>query len=507
MANRDLVAIANDDRLNSGYDETQYGGRINEREFTDDARAANVLGNIRPRPYQVDSVNFMLQRDPKDPTKFKSGLRASLCDHRRSGKTLRNILIVLMRALQQKGTYFFIYPTLNQGRKVLWDGIGYDEDRNAFNFIDLFPWIKRDNHLMQLRLKNGSIIQIVGAVGIDGTSGHLRGTNPCFVCFDEFAEMPISAWNDLFPVLTEKSNQGSAMFTFTPKGKNHAYDIHMDYILKHEEGYDDGRFFAETLTIDDTTCSDGSPVVDAKYLDELRAQGVSESYIQQEFYCSFEVANEGTFYAEQLDRATKEGRIGQFGHDPRIPTVASYDIGIGAKDWVTVWYSQVDGDKRRFIGYEEFPGRALMDIVPHVGRRYNVVAHVMPWDAKKTDDITGLTKIERLEQMNLTTAPIIRVERVSIEHGIDLVRGGFHNFYFDKVGCYEGLERLRKYQKQVDKTTGLFKATPLHDEASHGADALRTFVNAEEQGLLDDILGIGDEIEMSEYAIFDIQYF
>jgi hypothetical protein len=506
MVERDLVAIANDKRLNN-YDAEAYGKRMHERDFTDSERASNVLGSIRPRPYQVPSVNFMLQRDPDDPSKFKPGLRASLCDHRRSGKTLRNILIVLMRALQQKGTYFFIYPTLNQGRKVLWDGIGYDEKREAFNFIDLFPWVKKDNHLMQVRLANGSIIQIVGAVGIDGTSGHLRGTNPCFVCFDEFAEMPISAWNDIFPVLTEKSNQGSAMFTFTPKGKNHAHDIHMDYTLKFEVGADGGRFFAETLTIDDTKCGDGSPVVDVKYLDELRGQGVSESYIQQEFYCSFEVANEGTFYAEHLDRCSKEGRIGQYGHDPRIPTVASYDIGIGVADWVTVWYTQIRDGKKYHVEYEEFPGKALMDIMPHVDKRYNVVAHVMPWDAKRTDDVTGLTKIERLEQAQVTRAPIVRVERVSIEHGIDLVRGAFHTYYFDKVGCVQGIERLRKYQKQVDKTTGLFKKAPLHDEASHGADSLRTFENACEQGLLDDLLGLVDESDLSEYAVFEVDYF
>jgi phage terminase large subunit len=504
MADRDIVAIANDDRLNA-YDLASYGKRIDERDFTDDERASNILGTIRPRAYQVPSVNFMLERDPLDPSKFKEGLRASLCDHRRSGKTLRNVLIVLMRAMQHKGTYFFIYPTLNQGRKVLWDGIGYDEKREAFNFMDLFPWVKKDNHLMQMRLANGSIIQIVGAIGIDGTSGHLRGTNPIFACYDEFAEMALSAWHDLFAVFSE--NGGSVMFTFTPKGKNHAHDIHLDYVEKFESAYEGGRFFAETLTIDDTKRPDGRPVVDAKYLDELRAQGVSESYIQQEFYCSFEVANEGTFYAEQLERASKEGRIGQYGHDPRVPTVASYDLGIGVSDWVTVWYLQVHGNKRHLIRYEEFPGKALMDIVPHVDKRYNVVAHIVPWDAKRKDDVTGLTKIERLEEMKVTSSPFVRVERVSIEHGIDLVRGNFHNYYFDKVGCYEGIERLRKYQKQIDRTTGLFKKAPLHDEASHGADSLRTYANAEEQGLLDDILDLVDERELSEYAIFEVDYF
>lgn len=505
MANSDLVAIASDKRLNQ-YDEATYGKRIDEREFTDDERASNILGTIRPRAYQVDSVNFMLQRDPADPSKFKDGLRASLCDHRRSGKTLRNVLVVLMRAMQRKGTYFFIYPTLNQGRKVLWDGIGYDEAGDAFNFIDLFPWVKRDNQLMQLRLANGSIIQIVGAIGIDGTSGHLRGTNPIFACYDEFAEMAISAWHDLFPVFA--NNGGSVMFTFTPKGKNSAYDVHMDYIEKFETKYDDGRFFAETLTIDDTKRTDGKPVVDEKYLDELRAQGVSESYIQQEFYCSFEVANEGTFYADQLNRATKEGRIGQFGEDPRIPMAATYDLGIGVQDWVTVWWVHpMSTKRRRFVSYEEFPGKSLMEIMPYVERKYRVAAHVLPWDANKKDDLTGLTKLERIEQANLVTAPVIKVERVSIEHGIDLVRGAFHEFEFDKVGCYEGLERLRKYQKQQDKTTGMFKKAPLHDEASHGADSLRTFVNADDQGLLNDIFGIEEGEQMPDYAIFEVEYF
>lgn len=492
-----LIAVANDKDLNP-YDPSSYTSRVelfDENSLTDDHRALNILGTFRPRPYQVDSMNFMLQKDPKTG-RFREGLRAALCDHRRAGKSIRTMKIIAMRALQQVGVYFLVYPTLNQGRKVIWDGIAYNEKKEAYKIIEVIPqelWKRKDNHLMSLELKNGSIIQIVGAVGTDGTPDHLRGTNPIFAAFDEFAAMNPEAWTTIIsPVLAE--NGGSAMFTFTPDGKNHAYRLLKDYIKKWEED-ERGKFFGQINTIETTKRHDGSPVISTEYLDELRDQGVPEEYIQREFYCSFDVANDGSFYNEVLDRCYKEGRVGVVKHDNTLPVFAAFDLGIGLKDFVAVWLLQIPNSNTiNFINYLEFPNKALFSAYATIGQLpYPLRVSLLPWDANRRDDLTGLTKVERLEEANITSSSIERVERVSVEHGIELVRGLFKSFYFDKAACFDGLERIRAYQKKQDRVSGVYLNSAVHNDASHGCDALRTLANAIEQGLLSEYTDIIEE--------------
>jgi phage terminase large subunit len=57
--------------------------------------------------------------------------------------------------------------------------------------------------------------------------------------------------------------------------------------------------------------------------------------------------------------------------------------------------------------------------------------------------------------------------------GINAARTVFPNCYFDREKCADGLQSLRHYRYDVDPDTGQFSRTPLHDQYSHAADALR----------------------------------
>jgi hypothetical protein len=50
-----------------------------------------------------------------------------------------------------------------------------------------------------------------------------------------------------------------------------------------------------------------------------------------------------------------------------------------------------------------------------------------------------------------------------------------------------GLASLEGYHAIVEATGGTIKEEPVHDEASHGSDALRTFAEAHQRGMLDDV--------------------
>ena len=89
--------------------------------------------------------------------------RGVLVWHRRSGKdkTTLNYTVKCMVPIEgnpngRVGVYYHLFPTFNQSRKILWNGIGAD----GFRYIDHFPKDlveNKDEAKMQITLTNGSI--------------------------------------------------------------------------------------------------------------------------------------------------------------------------------------------------------------------------------------------------------------------------------------------------------------------------------------------------------------
>jgi phage terminase large subunit len=67
-----------------------------------------------------------------------------------------------------------------------------------------------------------------------------------------------------------------------------------------------------------------------------------------------------------------------------------------------------------------------------------------------------------------------------IEQGIRGARMMFPRVYFDKSKAAGLLNALKRYRRQVNQTTNE-PGAPLHDAASHGADAFRYLAAAVEQ--------------------------
>jgi len=138
--------------------------------------------------------------------------------HRRAGKDKTIWNITIRAAVQRVGTYFYILPTYSQAKKVIWDSI----DKDGMKMLDHIPkrLIDKLNETeMQIELKNGSIIQLVGADNVD----RIVGTNPVGVVFSEYSLIKPEVWDLIRPILAE--NGGWAIFNFTPRGMNHAYAL------------------------------------------------------------------------------------------------------------------------------------------------------------------------------------------------------------------------------------------------------------------------------------------
>jgi len=65
------------------------------------------------------------------------------------------------------------------------------------------------------------------------------------------------------------------------------------------------------------------------------------------------------------------------------------------------------------------------------------------------------------------------VPKLSLYDGINAARTIFSNCWFDSKKCEKGIDALRHYKYEIIPGTGMFGKLPVHDAASHGADAFR----------------------------------
>lgn len=200
--------------------------------------------------------------------------RACLIWHRRSGKDLSALNYTVTMMMSRVGIYYHCLPEYNQARKVIWDGM----DNEGRRFLDAFPpelIASKNNHEMKIQMNNGSIWQLIGADSYD----KVVGANPVGIVLSEWAisDRYPQAWDYFRPMLL--ANNGWAVFCYTPRGRNHGFDL-FQMALGNPE------WFCQVLTVDDTG------VVSREEIERERKAGYSNDMIAQEYYCSFVASTE-----------------------------------------------------------------------------------------------------------------------------------------------------------------------------------------------------------------------
>ena len=370
--------------------------------------------------------------------------------HRRAGKDSAALNLTACRAHLRKGTYWHMLPTANQARKAVWDGI----DREGRKIIDqVFPAEIRSGKSeqeMQIELKCGSIWQCVGSDNYD----RLVGSNPVGVVFSEYSLADPAAWDYIRPILAE--NGGWALFIYTPRGPNHGFKL-----------YDMARanpgWFAEKLTIEDTK------VIGTEIIEEERRSGMTDEMIQQEYWCSFDAAVIGTYYAKLLNTAEKEGRITGVPWAPEHQVQTWWDLGYG--DSTAIWFAQTVGREVRIIDYYESSGMGLDHYAKVLKEKpYVYGEHLVPHDAEAGELGTGRKRIDTMASLGVRARV---VAKLTVDDGINAVRNLLPRCWFDRSKCQRGLEALRLYRADWDETNRILRPKPVHDWTSHAADAFR----------------------------------
>lgn len=379
--------------------------------------------------------------------------RAVLVHHRRAGKDKTAWNYMVREAVRRVGNYYYFFPTYNQGRKVLWDG----KDKGGMAFLSHIPEEIRagdpNQTEMKIGLKNGSLIQVVGSDNIDT----IVGTNPVGCVFSEYPLQDPRGWDFVRPILRE--NGGWAVFPYTPRGKNHGWDL-------YEMARGNPEWFCEVLTVRDTYGRGGT--VSEADVEEERKSGMRDNLIEQEFYCSFEAAIENAVFGNEVYEARRGKRITRVPWEKGLPVDTFWDLGWD--DPTAIWFVQGVRGELRIIDYYE---SRLCDLSHYVGelkkRPYVYGRHVVPHDAGYKDMKHGKSAKEVARELGMEFEVW---ERVNKPDQVNAGRMIFNRCWFnDTPEVGKGFDALSSYHYGYDEEKKILSKQPVHDWSSHAADA------------------------------------
>jgi phage terminase large subunit len=401
------------------------------------------LSNFKPRHYQLKSCIAFEQK------KFKKFL---IIRPRRSGKDYEWWNLMIREAVQIPGLYMYCLPTFQQARSVIWEG----KTNTGGNFIDEIPVDiirKKREDMMTITLINGSIIRLVGS---DSYNTSIVGSNPRMIVFSEYALCDENAYKlAALPIM--RANDGIVALISTPRGKTHMFELAQ--IAKNSPDW-----FYELQTVDDT----GHISID-EIRREINSGEISEDLAQQEYWCSFEMGQVGSYYAKYTDKMKLESRITNVPWEPYHKVHTAWDLGIN--DPTVIIFFQVIGDTIKIIDYYEQSDRGFDHFARYLmDKPFTYGFHYPPHDVMARESARGLTKREMYKELGISfQEPVL----IGIEDGIELVRRTLSKVWIDQTKCKQLIKCLENYREEFDIKRKVYKGRPLHDQFSHGADAMR----------------------------------
>lgn len=178
---------------------------------------------------------------------------------------------------------------------------------------------------------------------------------------------------------------------------------------------------------------------------------------------------DGAIWASELQLVESGGRRAGVPYDPVLPVNTVWDLGVS--DSTTIWFYQAVGREIRIIDYYEATGEGL----PHYAqvlkdRGYVYGKHYAPHDIQVRELGSGRSRVETARALGISFQT---VQNIPVEDGIHAVRMLLPRCWFDRVKTERGWECITNYKREYNDKMGEFKPLPVHDWASHAADAFR----------------------------------
>lgn len=367
--------------------------------------------------------------------------------HRRFGKTVWAVNHLIRDALtcaRPRPRYAYLAPTFRQAKQIAWDYLRH--------FSLPIPGVAHNTTELRADFPNGGQVRLYGSDNPDA----LRGIYLDGAILDEYGMMPPNVFSEVIrPALADR--EGWACFIGTPAGRNQFWDV-LQVAERGEPGW-----FRRVYRASETG------LLPAEELQAARAV-MTEDEFRQEFEASFEASVRGAIYGAQLAQAREEGRVTAVPYDPALPVHTAWDLGVG--DHTAIWFWQsLRGGEVRVIDYYEASGEGLPHYAQVLQRKpYVYGQHWAPPDIRVRELGSGKSRLEVAQALGLRFDV---VRDIGLEDGIAATRVLFPRLWFDATRCAAGLDHLLVYRRAWNTSLNEFKATPVHDVASHAADALR----------------------------------
>lgn len=393
------------------------------------------LNRFKPRSYQLPIMDALVNK----------GYRRILAIlPRRAGKDITAFNLCIRECVRKVQVIYYVFPTYSQAKKVIWDSITNTGERILEYCPDELVDSKNSQE-MKIRFKNGSLLQLVGSDNYDS----LMGTNPQGVVFSEYALQDPRAYQYIRPILA--ANGGWAMFLSTPRGKNHLWELYQIALESPE-------WFCLKLTVEDTNH------IPLSEIEKEKLEGImSDDLIQQEYYTSFTMGVEGSYYAKYMDRMRVKGQIGIVPWETGFKVHSAWDIGV--RDSTTIIMFQCIGQTVRIIDCYENSKQGLEHYIKVLEQKpYSWGKHIAPHDIAVQEFGSGMTRIEKAKQLGIK---FTISNNVSIEDGIESVRSALSKIWIDEQACKPLIKALENYRQEYDVKRKIYKSQPLHDWSSH----------------------------------------
>lgn len=379
--------------------------------------------------------------------------------HRRAGKTTAVLNHLQRDCIRTPESQFaYIGPTYKQSKRVAWD-IAKKISRDI-------PGVQYNESELTVRYPNGSKLILVGSDNPDS----LRGMALWGVGFDEYSQQPSNIFSEIISKALA-DHLGYAIFFGTPKGKNEFHRIYQSAKANPD-------WAVVFRTIDDSLRDEeGETIQNLRQALEddrkLVAQGLmTQEEFDQEWYCSFEAAIKGAYYASQIAEARSKSRIKQVPYDPILKVHIVLDLGVG-QNLAAGFYQRVGAETHK-IDYWEGSNK---DGIPQALKAFQNKPYIygkvfVPHDAEATEQGTGETRLATMKKL-WPNVEFVVVPKLSVDDGIAKARLMWPHLWVDEQACQLWLDYIAQYRQEWDESKGMFREKPEHDFTSHAADEFR----------------------------------
>ena len=423
---------------------------------------------------------------------------------RQLGFTTEVCIMQLDAALFESQKCAMIAHTLFDAKRLFREKIKYA--------YDLLPDIIKDANPVVIETKEELVFQKGGSVTVStsfrgGTLQRLHVSEFGKIC----AKYPEKAREIITGAFEALGMDGIGTLESTAEGRQgYFFDISQDAEKLHNQGVklnkQDFKFFFFSWWQNPDYKMEAQPLPErtVRYFDELEHKhGIKTTLEQQSWYYAkektlgedikreypsipeeaFAQSNIGAYYAKQFAWLYANGRItDSLPSNEHLPVSTYWDLGVG--DSTTIWFVRKVGERYQIIDAYHNSGEGLNHYFKVLkDRGYQYDKHVAPHDidnrslgaldAKSLKQLAYEGYIIDGERYSVSFTTVPRTSNVNAD--IETVRQIGPKCEFDSVKCEEGLKALEAYKKEWDDKKGMWKEKPLHDWASHFADAFRMF--------------------------------